>query len=297
MRKMEKPRITVFAPAKINLFLHITRRLGNGYHSIDSLVAFADIGDYIIIEHASSFLFNIEGKFAKDLQNDSDNNLVVKAAKSLAQITGNLPNVKITLKKNLPVSSGIGGGSSDAAAVIWGLQELWSLAHDADYVLPLMTRLGADVPVCQYCKPTLMRGIGDIISSAPPMPEIPILLINPMIPCSTSDVFLRYDITTIGNNMKLPKRFKSVFDLVKFLNATNNDLLEPATKLIPEIDNVINSLNAQNKCLLSRMSGAGASCFGLFENIEDAKLSAKVIKEENPDWWVESGWLNRPDRY
>ncbi len=289
--------IKVFAPAKINLFLHITGKLRNGYHRLDSLVAFADIGDYITIERAQSFSFNVKGEFAKYLQNDDGNNLVVKAAKSLAQISGNSPNVKIILEKNLPIAAGIGGGSSNAAAVIWGLQELWGLAHDADYIAPLMTKLGADVLVCQYCRASIMRGIGEEISPAPIMPEIPILLINPMIPCATQDVFMHYDGKFRENNIKLPKAFNSVFDVVNFLDITDNDLFKPALKLIPEIGNVMNALTAQDTCLFSRMSGSGASCFGLFENIKAAELAAKIIKQENPDWWVKTGYLNRPERY
>ncbi len=292
------PKITVFAPAKINLFMHITGKLSNGYHILDSLVAFADIGDHITIEAAPSFSFNIKGTFAKELQNNDNNseNLVVKSANSLAQISGNDPNVKITLDKNLPISSGIGGGSSNAAATIWGLQEFWGLAHDANYVLPLMVKLGADVPVCQYCRPAIMRGIGDILLPPPIMPEIPILLINPMISCSTQDIFLRYD-GEFKDEIKLPKQFSSALDLVKTLNDLDNDLFKPAISLVPEIDNVINALKAQESCLLSRMSGSGASCFALFETIESAELAAKIIGEENPDWWVKTGWLNRPERY
>ncbi len=297
MSKNKQRSIKVFAPAKVNLFLHITGKLSDGYHTLDSLVVFADIGDYITIEKSSEFSFHVKGEFAKDLQVDIQNNLVAKAAKSLAQISGNNPNVKITLDKNLPISSGIGGGSSDAASTIWGLQEFWSLAHDADYILPLMTKLGADVPVCQYCRPAIMRGIGDILSPAPIMQEVPIVLINPMISCATQDIFLLYDGEFKKGNAKLPKILNTVFDLVKFLEITDNDLFKPASKLIPEIGNVINALNAQNTCLFSRMSGSGASCFGLFENIKGAELAAEIICQENPDWWVKTGYLNRPERY
>ncbi len=288
--------IKVFAPAKINLFLHITDRLSDGYHILDSLATFADIGDYITIKPAPSFSFKIEGEFAKDLAGQNNDNLVIKAAKSLAQISGNALNAEIILQKNLPIASGLGGGSSNAAAVIWGLQELWSLAHDADYILPLMIKLGADVPVCQYCKPAIMRGIGDILLPAPIIPETPILLINPMVSCSTKDIFLHYS-DAFKDNTKLPKQFNSVFDLVKTLDKLNNDLFNPAVTLIPEINNVINALNSYNDCLLVRMSGSGASCFGLFEHMKDAELAANIIKQENPDWWIKTGWLNRPERY
>ncbi len=294
--------LTIFAPAKLNLFLHITERLNNGYHTLDSLVAFADIGDIITIENAPSFSFHIKGAFADSFKDDerstflNGDNLVIKAARSLSQVADRPLNIKITLTKNLPLSSGLGGGSSDAAATIWGLQQLWNLPHDADYIIPLMAKLGADVPVCLHSRPTIMQGIGDILLPAPTMPEIPILLVNPMISCATQDVFLHHN-GIYKNRTTLPKNFNSVFDLVETLRTLENDLFKPALKLIPEIDNVINALNTQKHCLFSRMSGSGASCFGLFETIEHAENAAAKIKTENPDWWLKTGFLNRPERY
>lgn len=302
MSKATPKTLTIFAPAKINLFLHITKRLSNGYHTLDSLVAFADIGDIITIESAPSFSFHIKGPFADAFKEEerstflNGENLVIKAARSLSQVADRPLNIKITLTKNLPLSSGLGGGSSDAAATIWGLQELWNLAHDADYLVPLMTKLGTDVPVCLNCRPTIMQGIGDILLPAPTMSEIPLLLINPMLSCATQDVFLHHS-GTFKKKITLPENLDSVFDLVETLCTLENDLFEPALKLIPEIENVINALNAQEHCLFSRMSGSGASCFGLFETIEHAENAAEKIKAENPDWWVKTGFLNRPERY
>ncbi len=291
--------ITVFAPAKINLYLHITGKLSNGYHELDSLVTFADIGDQISVREAKKFSFKIMGEFAKDLKSgDDSNNLVIRAAKNLAQISNNnLDNIEIILEKNLPVASGIGGGSSDAAATIWALQKFWNLKHSEEYIAPLLIKLGSDVPVCQYCRPTIIRGIGDILIDFPEIPEIAILLVNPLISCSTQDIFLHYNEKPKCKNINIPNQINSITDLIKFLNKTDNDLLQAATKLIPEINNVINAINTQEKCLFTRMSGSGASCFGLFENIENAKKAAKIIKQENPDWWVRSGWLNRVERY
>lgn len=294
--------LTIFAPAKLNLFLHITKRLSNGYHALDSLVAFADIGDIITIESAPSFSFHINGPFADSFKSKersaflNGENIVIKAARSLSQVADRTLDIKITLTKNLPLSSGLGGGSSDAAATIWGLQKLWKLEHNAKYIIPLMAKLGADIPVCLNCTPTRMQGIGDILLPAPTMPEIPILLINPMISCATQDIFLHHN-ATFKKKTTLPDTFNSVFDLVTTLNTLENDLFEPALNLIPKIGNVINALNTQKQCLFSRMSGSGASCFGLFETIEHAEHSAKKIKTENPDWWIKTGWLNRPERY
>ncbi len=294
--------LTIFAPAKINLFLHITGRRSNGYHDLDSLVTFADIGDLITIEKAKSFSFHVIGEFAKNFkENESSsfldgNNLVTKAARTLSQITDRALNVKITLTKNLPIASGIGGGSSDAAATIWGLQEFWGLNHDAPYINDLLIKLGADVPACYEATPRIMRRTGDLLLPAPSMPEIPILLINPMISCSTEDIFLHYN-GKFKKDTLLPSEFNCIFDLIVILQQLENDLSKPAIKLIPEIENVINAFNAQDHCLLSRMSGSGASCFAIFETIEGANKASKDIKLENPDWWIKLGWLNRVERY
>ena len=302
MTHSEKEIFTIFAPAKINLFLHITGRLSNGYHTLDSLVTFADIGDIINIESAPSFSFHTKGPFADQFRNtekssfvDGDN-LIVKAARFLSQTVDRPLNVKITLTKNLPLSAGLGGGSSDAAATIWGLQELWGLKHNTDYIMPLMTKLGADVPVCFNCRPTIMRGIGDVLLPAPEIQEIPILIVNPLVSCVTQDVFLHSN-RVFKKNVQMPNKFDCVFELIKTLNMVENDLFEPALKLIPEIENIINAINMQDHCLFTRMSGSGASCFGLFENIEQAENAAKKIKIENSDWWVKTGFLNRPERY
>ncbi len=294
--------ITVFAPAKINLFLHLTGKLSNGYHTLDSLVSFADIGDHISIEPAKSFSFHVTGEFAESFNNDEKascidgGNLVIKAARGLSQIVDKALNVKITLTKNLPLASGIGGGSSDAAATIWGLQEFWGLAHDANYMPSLTKKLGADVPVCLYCRPSLMRGIGDEITPAPEMPEIPILLINPLVSCSTADIFLHHN-GDFKKDISLPDKFSSANDLVKTLESLDNDLFNPSIKLVPEISNIMNALSTQQKCIFSRMSGSGATCFGLFETMKDAQQSAENIAKDNPDWWIKTGWLNRPERY
>ncbi len=297
-----KNTLSVFAPAKINLFLHITGRQANGYHLLDSLVGFVDIGDTIKIEPHDSFSFEITGKFANHFQekdrvsNIDSENLVVKAARRLAQICEKPLNVKITLKKSLPLAAGIGGGSSDAASTIWGLQELWELKRDEEYLLPLMTNLGADVPACLNSTPVIMRGIGDILTAAPNMPEVAVLLVNPMINCPTRDVFIHYH-GHFKSDVQIPNHFTDLYDLIAFLNNTENDLYDSALQSIPEIGNVIHSIKIEDGCLLSRMSGSGATCFGLFESESAVKKAKDHILRENPDWWVETGWLNRPERY
>ncbi len=294
--------VSVFAPAKINLYLHLIKRKRDGYHKLDSLVAFADIGDEITIKPADQFSFEIDGPFAAKLT-DTDkkayidsNNLVVKAARAISQINDKSLNVEITLTKNLPVAAGLGGGSSDAAATIWGLQQYWKMPNNASYLLPLMTNLGADVPVCHECRPAIMRGIGDEITFFGDLPEIPIVLINPMIACPTKDVFIHHK-KPFKDEIEIPEIFSDASALISFLSRTDNDLYESAISIVPDIQNILATLDQHPSCVFHRMSGSGASCFGLFSSFEAAQEAKKSIKQENPDWWVAAGWLNRPERY
>lgn len=294
--------LTIFAPAKINLYLHVTGRLDNGYHLLDSLVAFADIGDEIEIEPSTEFKFSIEGPYAnafgpkeRDHSPDSSN-LAVQAAWSLARAAQKIPNIRVKLTKNLPLAAGLGGGSSDAAAVIWGLLEWWKIPRQTHYLQGLMARLGADIPVCLTCSPSRVRGIGDILDPPPAMVEMPIVLVNPGKACMTAEVFSRFN-GSFREPMPLPGRLTQPKQLIEFLSKQNNDLQKAATDTVPEISNVLNALNIQDGCGLARMSGSGATCFGLFENDIIARKAAKTIAAENPDWWVKNGWLNRPERY
>lgn len=294
--------LTIFAPAKINLYLHVTGRLDNGYHTLDSLVSFADIGDTIKIEPAPDFSFHLDGPYAgafgpkeRDASPNSSN-LAVRAVWALAQAAQKKPDVKITLTKNLPLSSGMGGGSSNAAAVLWGLCEWWGISHHAPYLPGLMATLGADVPVCLKCQPTRMRGIGEILDAVPPMPEIPIVLINPGKSCPTGQVFAHYT-GSFRNPSPLPENIDTLDSLTDLLKNSVNDLSHSATQIVPEITNVLQTLDVQKGCRIARLSGSGATCFGLFDTESQAEHAANEIARENPDWWVRAAWLNRPERY
>ena len=293
----------VFAPAKINLYLHVTKRLANGYHALDSLIAFADIGDEIGIIPSSGFSFSVDGPMAgalhgRDLDSSpQSSNLVVKAAWRLAQAAERSPDVAITLTKNLPAGGGIGGGSSDAAAVIWGLCQLWDIPRDAAFVKDIMIGLGADVPVCFEAMAARVKGIGDVFEPAPPLPETPIVLAYPGKPCSTVDVFRSLNIGDVQEQVALPDQFETHHDLVHFLSACKNDLLVPAIKIVPDIDNVLREIEGQEGCSLARMSGSGSCCFGLFDDEDLAARAALAIRDDNPDWWVRAGYLGRVERY
>lgn len=296
-------KLKVFAPAKINLYLHVTGRLDNGYHTLDSLIAFADIGDHLDLSPSQDFKFNASGDFsgrfsAKELDaSPSSSNLVAQAAWALARAAQKTPSVHASLTKNLPMGAGIGGGSSDAAAMIWGLLEWWRLPKDGAYLPALLAELGADVPVCFSCAPNRVRGVGEVLDPVIAMPEVPIVLVYPARPCDTKDVFMRYK-GAFQTPRSLPSEgFETLGALLGFLEDTQNDLSEAALSVVPEISNALRALEAQNGCALSRMTGSGSSCFGLFEHEHDAQSAADKIAEENPDWWVKSGCLNRPERY
>ena len=294
--------LNVFAPVKINLYLHVTGRLDNGYHTLDSLIGFADIGDQITIAPAQDFSFEIDGPFAQsfnDKERDASphsSNLLVQAAWSLSQAAQKVPKVSVKLTKNIPLASGLGGGSSDAAAVIWGLLEWWDMPTNAKFLPGLMTQLGADVPVCLNCRPARVRGIGDILDPAPAMDEIAIVLVNPGKPCPTEKVFMGFH-GDFKDPQALPQSLHNFDDLIDFLSAQNNDLEEGAREYVPEISNILHALSAQDGCALARLSGSGASCFGLFNDEQTAQRAVKALSFENPDWWVKTGMLNRPERY
>ena len=294
--------LRVFAPAKINLYLHVTGRLDHGYHTLDSLIAFTDIGDQLTLSPSPDFQFTVDGVFAKsfgakDLDaSPSSSNLVVQATWTLARIAQKTPDVHAHLTKDLPLGSGIGGGSSDAAAMIWGLTEWWNLPKNASYLPELLAKLGADVPVCLPCQSARVRGIGDILDPVPAIPETPIVLVYPGKPCSTADVFMRYQ-GDFKATREMPAGFGDFDHFIGFLEETENDLLTAACESVPEIANILQALSHQKGCALSRLTGSGSSCFGLFEHEHDAAQAAESIREDNPDWWVHAGWLGRPERY
>lgn len=300
---VEKPRaLTVFAPAKINLYLHVTDKRQSGYHELDSLISFADVGDEIRIESANTFQFEINGPFAgalkgKDASAEPDSsNLAVKAVWALSHLLGKAASLKLTLTKNLPLGAGIGGGSADAAATLWGLLEFWDQSKNIEGLDALMLKLGADVPVCFSCTGRRVEGIGEVISDAPALPEMPIVLIYPGKPCHTGKIF-DYVGTPYTLPAALPKSFEALDSVVRFLQDTQNDLTAVALKVVPEIHNVLSALKRQDGCLLSRMSGSGSSCFGLFTDEATAQTAASALAQENPDWWVQCSWLGRCGRY
>jgi len=277
---------TVAAPAKLNLYLHVLGRRDDGYHELDSLVVFADVADLVTIADADAPSLQIEGPFAVTLAGEPlETNLVWRAAAALAERLGRSPSVSIRLSKHLPVASGIGGGSADAAACLRALARLWALDDDEPALQEVAIGLGADVPVCLACRPSYIGGIGEHLIQPPALPSCYVVLVNPRMGVSTPAVFKARRGEFSGQ-----ARFSStpidVRALAVLLLERGNDLAEPATRLVPVIADVLAALTETHACLLARLSGSGATCFGLYENAAKARLAAGAIQRDQPSWWV-----------
>lgn len=277
--------ISVFAPAKVNLTLHVTGRRDDGYHELDSLVAFGAVGDDVTLVPAKETSLIVDGPEAGGVPSGGDN-LVLRAASALPSA----PAVAIRLTKRLPVSSGIGGGSADAAAVLRGLAELGTgeQAEDRDAAAHAAAALalGADVPMCLRSSDTRARGVGDRLTDVAALPPLPALLVNPRVPVSTPDVFRGL---ASRSNPPMPDElpvWESVVDASAWLATQRNDLEVPAQSVAPVIAEVTGRLSAIPGCLFARMSGSGATCFALFATEAETREAAERIAAEQPDWWV-----------
>lgn len=279
------------APAKINLFLHVTGKRGDGYHELESLVVFAQdeaACDRITAAPAEDLALSIGGPQAKILQADAADNLVLRAASLLQPMnlqTGPAKGAALSLTKTLPVASGIGGGSADAAATLHCLRALWQIELDDESLSQAGLKLGADVPVCLQGRAMLMQGIGERLTPIPDLPTFWLVLVNPGVALETKDVFAALA-GNFGPSHPFERRPDSAADLAILLRARRNDLEAPARFLAPEIDPVLAALKAQAGCLLARLSGSGATCFGLFAEKKDADFAARNLARAYPRWWV-----------
>ena len=287
------PGVSVFAPAKVNLTLHVTGQREDGYHLLDSLVGFATHGDRISIGAGSGLSLTTVG-CERDRVSDGPDNLVLRAAALLG-----VDDTAIQLQKNLPVASGMGGGSADAAATYRGLlvrhddltgeMTAWDDAVFRKHAERLLS-LGADVPMCLLSKPVRARGIGEKVAFVD-MPKLPMVLINPRVGVSTPDVF---KLLRSKENPPMPDELPS-FDtpdaLIQWLASMRNDLEAPAAQLCPQITSVLEVLRNEAGCALARMSGSGATCFGLFQTKEQAELATNRLFKAYPDWWVVGGYI------
>ena len=275
--------VEAFAPAKINLTLHVTGQRDDGYHLLDSLVMFADVGDILKIKAATAFKLAVSGPMADGVPVD-ENNVVTRAA-ALMDVKAN-----IRLIKNLPNAAGLGGGSSDAAATLSGLSQLSGKSVPRDVL-----SLGADVPVCLTGAAARMRGIGDVIEAAPSLPALHAVLVNPKLPVLTNEVFKRL---RHRQNAPMPDDLPVAPDaatLIAWLKHMRNDLEAPAIEAEPVIAQVFQTLQVTPGCRLTRMSGSGGTCFGIYDDAETAGSAAGRLQVAFPGWWVADTRLNAPN--
>ncbi len=281
--------MSVDAPAKVNLDLHVTGRIGSGpragYHRIDSLIVFAEIGDVLTLEPGADLALETEGPFAPALP-AADDNLVLGAARTLRARAGVGAGALVRLAKRLPVAAGLGGGSADAAAALRGLDRLWGLDLDRDRLQEIAAELGADVPVCLEGKPAVVGGYGERVLPAPTLPRgLWLVLANPGVEVSTARVFARLG----GPFRAVPRRpagYADAAQLAAALAQARSDLEAPARGLAPEIGQVLEALEGRPGCLIARLSGSGATCFALFGEKRPAAAATEALQCRNPGWWV-----------
>lgn len=279
--------VIIGAPAKINLYLHVLRRRPDGYHDLDSLAAFATLHDVVSASPADGLSLAVEGAFAAELSNsagDSDN-LVLRAARLLAEHVGREPAAAVRLHKMIPVAAGLGGGSADGAATLLALCRLWHVEIPFPLLTELARRLGADLPVCLASRTTFMSGVGETLTPAPEAPPLGVVLVNPRVALPTADVFRALE-RRARPASRPSYRPGDPVSLIDGLRDTRNDLTEPAIRLAPVVRDVLAALEAAPGVSIARMSGSGATCFGLFADGIAAQIAAEEIARAQPEWWV-----------
>lgn len=285
----QRGELRVKAPGKVNLYLHVVGRRPDGYHFLDSLVAFVEAGDEIAVGAAEALSLVVEGPYAGALEADDDN-LVFRAARLLGAEFEVSQGAAITLTKNLPVAAGLGGGSSDAAATLGALASLWGIDADEAVIMRLAAELGADVPVCRLGATAHMSGIGEVLAPAPALPPCGVVLVNPGKPLSTPTVF-RGRHGPFSATEPVTGKMKSVEELVRELQRRRNDLTASACDQLPEIRNVLKALEDDPACLLARLSGSGPTCFGIYADVAPSRQAANRIARAHASWWVQPTWF------
>jgi 4-diphosphocytidyl-2-C-methyl-D-erythritol kinase len=279
------------ARAKINLALHVGSRRGDGYHAIDSLVTFADLADVVraIPSSEGRLGLKVDGSFGDQLASSrSSENLVLRAAEAISGEARDrsLSFTELILTKNIPVAAGLGGGSADAAATLRLLNRHWDLGLENDRLAEIGVTLGADVPMCLFSCPAIARGIGERLTDAGALPSLPLVLVRPDVALSTAEVYGRLEERERPPLPPLPSRFVSIAAFASWLRKTRNDLVEPAGSLTGLVYTAITALSSDPGCLFARMSGSGASVFGIFPTFASAKGAATRILSRQPNWWV-----------
>jgi 4-diphosphocytidyl-2-C-methyl-D-erythritol kinase len=281
------------APAKVNLTLRVLGRRPDGYHDLESLVAFARVGDRLDFAPGAPLALDVRGPYAAAAGNLADN-LVLKAARELQRLIGGLVLGRFALVKDLPVAAGLGGGSADAAAALRLIARANALAPDDARLLAAARATGADVPVCLDPRPRVMRGVGEVLSPPLDLPPLPAVLVNPGVPLATKDVFAAFAAASPASAQSLDfatARLASFDALLAALAGGRNDLEPAAIALCPAVADVLAALAATPGCRLARMSGSGATCFGLYASEPEAAAAARSLDAAHPGWWVRASVL------
>jgi len=286
-----------FAPAKVNLFLHVGAPAADGYHPLCSLMVFADLGDRLAARHADSLTVSVTGPFGRALAEEPDN-LVLRAAHALlARLRRPCPPARLVLDKRLPVASGLGGGSSDAGAALRLLRDAWAPELADAELEAVAAGLGADGAACLWGCPVLAEGRGERLTPAPGLPVMDAVLVHPGVAVSTAAIYAGLDASGAFGDVApppMPDAFESVEEVAGWLRGSRNDLEGPAVALAPEIGDVLTTLADEPEALIARMSGSGATCFALCVGDLEAEGLAERLEALRPDWWIRRCRLGGP---
>lgn len=286
-----------FAPAKVNLFLHVGAPGADGYHPLCSVMVFADVGDQVSLAPSEALDFVVTGPFARALAGGGDN-LVLRAAQALLQVVrGPRPPVMLALDKHLPVAAGLGGGSSDAGAALRLLRAAWAPDMSDEVLQAVAAGLGADGAACLWGAPVLAEGRGERLSPAPHLPVVPAVLVNPRVAAPTGEVYRRFDARGAFGDVSpppLPEAFETVEEVAGWISLMRNDLEAAAVEIAPAIGEALNALRGEPETLVAQMSGSGATCFALCASDIEAEQLAERLERLRPDWWVRRCRLGGP---
>jgi 4-diphosphocytidyl-2-C-methyl-D-erythritol kinase len=279
-----------FAPAKVNLFLHVGPVGADGYHPVCSLMTFADVGDEVRLDESQAMAFDVVGPYGEGLGSDAADNLVVRARDGFLRLfDGETAPFRLVLDKRLPIAAGLGGGSADAAATLALLCQTFGIDPGSDEIGAIARSLGADVSACLSVLPVIGRGRGDDLGAPPPFPAVDAVLVNPNRASPTGPVYRAFDAMAVvpqADEPAWPQALETPQDLARFLRSCRNDLEAPAISLQPAIADVLAALGDRPETLIARMSGSGATCFAICGSPEDARDAALGIGDAHRDWWV-----------
>jgi len=291
------PIFTALAPAKINLFLHAGAVNADGYHPLSSLVAFADVGDLVSVELADALILDVTGPFGASLSATPDN-LILRALRRLGEACGIAePKLKVTLDKRLPIAAGLGGGSSDAGAALKLARDVLALDLDDAELEAVAGVVGADGPMCLRMRTAWAEGRGDVLTDEPRLPPLPAVLFNPGVPSPTGAVYRAYDAGPMRSaDRPPPPQDWSIAAVIDWLSIQRNDLEAPALALTPAISAALSAVAATDRVALTRMSGSGATVFGLYPTHDAARAAASALSAAHPNAWVKSTKLSVQQR-